>query len=107
MQRKYPPRIFLSLDMTAAFEFADFQCRSDKPIFKDGKALRLIDMNLMRQLDVWRVRLPDIMVLRRDVLFPGRAGWTDQAIPRGHVSLVCCWRLRRAVWRLMRKAGAV
>jgi len=100
MQRKYPPRIFVALDLHAAFEFAEFQCRHPTPISP-------VDENLIRQLDIWRVWLPGKVVLHRDILFPGRAGWTDQPIPRPCVSRVWYWREARCFWYFLRRMGAV
>jgi hypothetical protein len=106
MQRKYPPRTFFALDLFAAFEFVAFQCKMP-PKFENGKLIHSIDNVQMNQLDIWKVRLPEGLVLHRDVLFPGRAGWTDQPIPRQCVSLVRGWRLMRHGWLFLRKVGVI
>lgn len=106
MQRKYPPRIFLALDLFAAFEFVDFQCKQN-PSPHNGFRSGVFDTALMKQLDIWRVSLPTSCLLRRDVLFPGRAGWTDQAIPRRQLKLVRWWRQARGAWRFLRQYGVL
>jgi hypothetical protein len=106
MQRKYPPRTFFALDLFAAFEFVEFQCRLP-PQFRNGKLIHRFDEALMAQIDIWRVRLPGGLVLHRDVLFPGRAGWTDQPIPRRFLTRVRWWRVTRCAWHVLRRTGAV
>jgi hypothetical protein len=106
MERKYPERIFFALDLIAAFDFADFQCRrTTEP--QPGLVVRGVDEQLLRDLDIWRVRSSESIQLRRDVLFPGRAGWSDQPVPPEQISRVRYWRLARNAWHYLRKRGFV
>jgi hypothetical protein len=105
LERKYPPRIFYALDLIAAFDFVDFQCRRTRQP-QPGTFVREVDQQLLLDLDIWRVHVPDLR-LRRDVLFPGRAGWSDQSIPRDKLSRVRFWRQSRWGWHVLRRIGAV
>ena len=71
---------------------------------KRGKPLDWTDPTLLRNVDIWRVRLPDGASLRCDLLFPGKASWIEQPVPRRNLSLVRYWPLARSAWHFLREA---
>ena len=110
MNRTYdPPRVFFAVDLLAAFEFVEFQCANKKRAMKnipDQLLNKMIKTPKERDaLDIWRVELPGGIQLFRDVLFPGRAVWTLDSIPRRNVSLVKAWQLRERLCRCIRNRG--
>jgi hypothetical protein len=101
MLRKYPPRIFFALNLPAAFEFVEFQCRDRlDPVSKRVK--RGKDAS---RIDVWRAWIPDGVQLFRDVLFAGKGGWIEHPIPPEKVVLYHDWREKHAEWLTLRQKG--
>lgn len=106
MQRKYPPRTFFAINLLAAFEFADFQCLKPPLAILKNPSER-VDLELQRNTDIWRVRLPNDARLRHDVLFTDKAGWLEQHISPERLSRVRYWRITRHIWWFLRKRGRV
>jgi hypothetical protein len=86
--RKYPPRIFLALGLDAANKFIDFQCRSTKVVFRDGKPDRGDPLRSRDEFDIWRINLDKDIKFFTDILFPGEAAWTETTFPPDCIQLV-------------------
>ena len=102
MQRKYNGRLFLARDLPAAFEFIEFQCRKKRNPFT-GKVTASLKQR--KNLDVWKVCIPDDLELFRDVLFPGKAVWCEDNIDSKFVSFYKDWKKRDHKWKKLRRKG--
>jgi hypothetical protein len=107
MNRQCPSRVFLAVDIFAAFEFVEFQCadKKRKTLPANLFAQMFPNARTRSDLDIWRVRIPNGMHLHRDVLFPGKAVWTDQSFSKQSVRRVRTWTILERVVRFLRRRG--
>jgi hypothetical protein len=103
-------RIYLARTLADAFEFVEYQCgdRYDRmdPICRkfDPDAEKVTTRD---KLDIWCVRLSKKIIVRRDVLLPGKAGYIQQPITPQFLCRLRCWRASEKLWRFGRHRGWV
>ena len=89
MLRSFPPRTFFALDLFAAFEFVGFQCADRLPEHVRAKRRMAGDKIFVRsELDLWRIRSIHGQVFHRDILFSGKAVYTEAHMPSANCSRV-------------------
>jgi hypothetical protein len=104
LNRTHPPRVYFALDILAAFAFIDFQTRPgpSKWSLDEGHS-DARPTHDAKNLDIYRVRVPDGVKFYRDVLFPGKAVWCESPFASDRLQLMTKWRsIRKKIERLTR-----